>query len=404
MDIGHRGRAVAIEVGMQIGIQVLFAGLVIFTIAMAFVLSPPHLARILMWTALLIVVYTTLMGTHVMDRSRRALWRPLLVAALVIVSVVLAIDFPYAAYLTIPLSFVYVDHLAPLQACVAVVVGAVAIVLAVGLARGWSVGGVVGPVAGATVAVVVGLSLKAMEVQATELERLNGDLLTVQKRLAASQRQAGVLEERARLAREIHDTVSQSLSSIGLLLSAVERTAPDHPAIEQIHLAHRASSEALSETRGLIAELAPPTVARQGLPTVLERLAVTTWSIGGLHVDVDCPDTSDLPMEIQTVLLRLCQGTMSNVVRHAHANHASITIVRPSSDHVLLRVSDDGIGMDLKAPAGDGSFGLQAIRQRVEDVSGDVSITSKPGEGTIVNVDLPLPAASRVHHCLREPS
>ncbi|CAM2932708.1 hypothetical protein CUAC110533_07685 [Cutibacterium acnes subsp. elongatum] len=140
MDAGHRGRAVAIEVGMQIGIQVLFAGLVIFTLVMALVLSPPRLGRILGWAALLIVVYTALMGTHVMSRSRREMWRPLLVAAMVVVSILLAIDFPYAAYLTIPLSFVYLDHLPPLQACVAVVVGAVAILLGVGLTGGWSGG------------------------------------------------------------------------------------------------------------------------------------------------------------------------------------------------------------------------------------------------------------------------
>ncbi|GAE79213.1 hypothetical protein JCM18920_769 [Cutibacterium acnes JCM 18920] len=165
MDAGHRGRAVDIEVGMQIGIQVLFAGLVIFTLVMALVLSPPRLGRILMWAVLLIVVYTALMGTHVMGRSRREMWRPFLVVAMVVVSILLAIDFPYAAYLTIPLSFVYLDHLPPLQACIAVVVGAVAIVLGVGLTGGWSVGGIVGPVAGAAVAVVVGLSLKAMQLR-----------------------------------------------------------------------------------------------------------------------------------------------------------------------------------------------------------------------------------------------
>lgn len=141
MDAGHRGRAVDIEVGMQIGIQLLFAGLVIFTLVMALVLSPPRLGRILMWAVLLIVVYTALMGTHVMGRSRREMWRPFLVVAMVVVSILLAIDFPYAAYLTIPLSFVYLDHLPPLQACIAVVVGAVAIVLGVGLTGGWSVGG-----------------------------------------------------------------------------------------------------------------------------------------------------------------------------------------------------------------------------------------------------------------------
>ncbi|MGK2308638.1 sensor histidine kinase [Cutibacterium sp. V970] len=402
MEASHRGRAVAVRVGMQIGIQVLFAGLVIFTVVMVLVLSPPHVWRILTWAILLVVVHTALMMSHVMDRTRRERWQPILVAAMVAVSILLAIDFPYAAYLTIPLSFVYLDYLAPLHACIAVVVGAVAIVLGGGLTSGWSVGGVVGPVAGAAVAVVVGLSLKAMQAQAVELERLNADLLAVQERLAASQREAGVLEERARLAREIHDTVAQSLSSIGLLLSAVERTAPDHPAIEQVQLAHRTSSEALSETRGLIAELAPPTVADQGLPAVLKRLGATAWSIGGLHVDVDCPDTSDLSMEIQTALLRLCQGAMSNVVRHARAHHATIQISRPDASHVHLRVTDDGVGMDLNAPVREGAFGLHAIRQRVHELSGEVSLTSGPGEGTIVNVDLPVHSATEKSHLVRQ--
>ena len=145
---------------MQIGIQVLFAGLVIFTVVMALVLSPPHLWRILTWEILLILVHTALMATHVMDRTRRDRWRPILVTVMVATSILLAVDFPYAAYLTIPLSFVYLDHLAPLHACISVVVGAVAIVLGVGLTSGWSVGGVVGPVAGAAVAVVAGPSGK----------------------------------------------------------------------------------------------------------------------------------------------------------------------------------------------------------------------------------------------------
>jgi len=85
---------------------------------------------------------------------------------------------------------------------------------------------------------------------------------------------------------------------------------------------------------------------------------------------------------------------MSNVVRHAPAHHASIRIVRPNPGHVLLRVSDDGVGMDLDAPVRDGAFGLQANRQRGEAASGEVSLTSKPGEGTRVEVDLPCRAAS----------
>ena len=95
-------------------------------------------------------------------------------------------------------------------------------------------------------------------------------------------------------------------------------------------------------------------------------------------------------MEIQTALLRLSQGAMSNVVRHAHAQHATIRILR-DDDYVHLQVTDDGIGMDPDASFGEGSFGLQAIRQRVDELAGEVSLTSKPGEGTIVNVILPIP-------------
>lgn len=388
LDAGHRGGGAAIAVGMEIGIEVLLAGLVVFTVVTALVTQPPELWLILLLSGLLVLAHLGLLATHVMsDRHRRDVLRTVAVVALVVVSVLLAAEFPYAAYLMIPLSFVYLEQFQARPATVAVVVDALGVLLVVGLRTGWTVGGVVGPLAGAAVAVIMGLSLKAMRAQAVELERLNADLLAVQGRLAASERRAGMLDERSRLAREIHDTVAQSLSSIGILLSAVERVDPDHPAIDQIRLAHRTASDALAETRGLIAELTPPTVADQGLVAALERGARTTWAVDGLEVEVQAPDLSDLPMSVQTGLLRLCQGAMSNVVRHARAHHAVIDIDR-DGDALTLTVSDDGVGMDPDAPVPEGSFGLRTIRERAEELSGTVNLASGPG-GTTLRVTLP---------------
>lgn len=99
-------------------------------------------------------------------------------------------------------------------------------------------------------------------------------------------------------------------------------------------------------------------VVYQGLFVVFEWFGVMIWLIGGLYVDVDCLDMFDLFMEIQMVLLRLCQVVMLNVVCYVYVYYVLIWIVCFNFGYVFLRVSDDGVGMDLDVFVCDGVFGL----------------------------------------------
>jgi signal transduction histidine kinase len=201
-----------------------------------------------------------------------------------------------------------------------------------------------------------------------------------------------VLAERARLAREIHDTLAQGLSSIQLLLHAAERADPEGPGVEHIRLARETAAANLADARRFIRELTPPDLD-DGFGAALRRLAQTQWEPRGLAVDVRVADALSLPMGIQTALLRITQGAMANVIQHADATRAVITL---AADEKALRftVADDGRGFDPGDVNVSGrgrrtdSFGLQATRERVEQLGGVLTVASAPGEGTVMTVEL----------------
>jgi signal transduction histidine kinase len=171
------------------------------------------------------------------------------------------------------------------------------------------------------------------------------ELIATRGQLAATERESGIQAERARLAREIHDTVAQGLSSIQMLLHAAERADAGRPGIEHIRLARETAASNLADTRRFIRELAPAALADRGIGAALRRLADTQWQSGGLDVRVRVADSLDLPMHIQAALLRIAQGAMANVIQHARAGAATISIDR-DSDSVRLTVADDGRGFD----------------------------------------------------------
>lgn len=396
MSTGHRALD-PVVVGMQVGMQVVFAGLVALVVVMATADPTSRTPAILGLACVLVVAYAAVLVAHALPSARaRRTVRGVGLASIVVVGLVLVWCTPNAAYLLLPLSFLFLEHL-PARPAVAVVAGTTAAaVLLLGVAGGWTVGGVVGPLASAAVAVVLGLSLQAFRHQAQEQERLYRDLLAVQDRLAASERETGVLNERSRLAREIHDTVSQSLSSITLLLHAAERSDPGSPALAHVRLARETAAASLDDTRRFIRELAPPQLDAQSLGGALRRLAGTTWAVDGLTVDVRVAESLELPMTLQTALLRVAQGAMANVLTHARATHVVVEIVQ-ETDAVRLSVTDDGVGIDATrgtdAGAARDSFGLRATRERVGQLGGTVSVTSAPGAGTTLEVTLPVGAS-----------
>jgi len=299
-----------------------------------------------------------------------------------------------AAYLVFPLFFLFLHLMGRWAGSAAILVSTIVAVYALGIHGGWSVGGVVGPFVGAGVALLIGLGYQALAKEAQQREALVRELLATRGQLAAREHESGVLAERARLAREIHDTLAQGLSSIQMLLHAAERGDDARPGIEHIRLARETAAANLVEARRFIRELTPPQLDDQTLGGALRRLARTQWATQGLDVQVRVSDTVVLPMHLQTALLRITQGAIANVIQHAHAKTATVTI-GIEDDHLHFTVEDDGTGFDAEIPAPgtaekSDSFGLRATAERVQQLGGRLEVDAAPGRGTTLTVDLPL--------------
>ncbi|MFC4785035.1 sensor histidine kinase [Nocardioides sp. MAHUQ-72] len=374
-------------VGLRTGLHVLVAALLVLVTVQIVVGDRSSAWAALVAAAAFAGVY--LLGSRIakVDEARRETFGASWLLALTLVWVALLALTPEAAYLVFPLFFLYLHVLPPKVGPGAVVVATLVAIVALGFHTGFTVGGVVGPVVGAGVALLIGLGYRALAREATEREALLVELVATRDQLAATEREQGVLAERARLAREIHDTVAQGLSSIQLLLHATERADADRPGVEHLRLARQTAAEGLAETRRFIRELSPPALD-QGLGTALGRLAETHRSVSGLVVEFEAPASLDLPMPVQTALLRSAQGALANVVQHAQASHVRITL---TDDRPLVRlvVADDGIGFDpavVRARSSSDSFGLRAIEERVEQLGGTLDVVTRPGHGTTLVV------------------
>ncbi len=306
----------------------------------------------------------------------------------------LAIE-PRASFIAFGLFFVQL-HLVPTPwSTLLVVLTALCCAASFTLAQGFTAGAVIGPLVGAGVALALGYGYSVMSAQALARERLLTELVTTRGQLAASERTAGIHAERTRLARELHDTVAQDLSSIQLLLHAAERADPSSPAIEHLTAARQTAADALSETRTFIAELSPAPLRDGGLRAALSRLASTTTP--GPTIDLIWhQDLPELPMGHQTALLRIAQGAIANVRQHAQATQVRVEVSAPPGQ-VQLLIADDGRGFDpatiaRRVQAGGTSFGLRATAERIDQLGGHFTVDSAPGEGTRLTASLPLAA------------
>ncbi|WP_242088794.1 sensor histidine kinase [Curtobacterium sp. DN_7.5] len=380
-------------VGLRTGLHVLFATLLALVVVRVAVVGGPWALPSLVLAAAFGAVY--LLGARIARAAegRRSRAGVLWLVGLTVLWTALLVLVPEAAYLVFPLFFLYLHVLPRVVGPVAVVVATAVAISAIGVHGGFTVGGVVGPVVGAGVALLIGLGYRALAREAAEREELVAELLATRDRLAATEREQGVLAERARLAREIHDTVAQGLSSIQMLLHAAERADGDRPGAEHVRLARETAADGLADTRRFIRELAPPTL-EAGLPAALRRLAATQWSADGVTVAVDAPETVALPMDLQTALLRIAQGAVANVVQHAGAARVRLVLAVDGRE-ARLTVTDDGRGFDVVAVDGRArstdSFGLRAMADRVAQFGGRLEVDSSPGSGTTVVATLEVP-------------
>ena len=378
--------------GLRLGLHALLIGLAVFAVVRAFVVESPTAVATLVAGTAFVAAYA---AGALLARGRRPrrgialVW----IAALTVIWGVLVWLSPEGAYLVFPLFFLYL-HLLPGGAGVAAILATTGYAIcALGFHLGFSIGGVIGPLVGAGVALLIGFAYRALSRESAEREALLAELLRTRQQLARTEREQGALEERARLARDIHDTVAQGLSSIQMLLRAAERDTAE-PEAGYVRLARETAAESLAETRQIIRELTPARLD-DGLPSALRRLAADQQRNSGIAVEVRADET-DLPMASQTALLRIAQGAISNAVRHADATRITVDLAT-SAQSVTLTVQDDGRGFDVGTAVADSqtndSFGLQAMRERVAQFDGHIDVTSRPDAGTRVTARLPLDPA-----------
>ena len=210
-------------------------------------------------------------------------------------------------------------------------------------------------------------------------------------------RRLGVLAERERLSRDIHDTLAQAFVSVVRHLEAIELELVhmDAPAAHGLRAslaqAQSVSRESLAEIRGVVRALRPTELTETTLPSAIERI-VTRWS-GANHIRADIAVTGVPPLspDADVIFLRAAQESLSNVARHASARHVRVTLGRVD-ELVLLTVEDDGKGFDQTDEQSTEHLGLSGMRERVRQFGGHVLIESAPGAGTSVTVAMPVTA------------
>ena len=216
-----------------------------------------------------------------------------------------------------------------------------------------------------------------------ESERLERDLRRQAAAIAAN-------EERAHLARELHDSVTQVLFSMTLLTRSIELLLARDPArvAERLGELRTLQRDALAEMRSLIFELRPADVEQQGLVEALRAHVAAVQGRIGLPVLFDAELNERLPAEVEAGLFRVAQEALHNIVNHAAARQVRITLARSGST-VRLRVADDGKGFD--ADAVDAShIGLAGMRARAERLRGSLSVETAPGRGTVIELTVPV--------------
>lgn len=228
--------------------------------------------------------------------------------------------------------------------------------------------------------------------------RMIEDLEAAHSELSKAERQAGVVQERQRLAGEIHDTLAQGFTSIVLHLEAADEALESDAGAARQHLdrARQTARDNLAEARRLVWALRPEVLGSQPFAQALERV-VRRWSQenntpAGVEITgVQQPLSS--PLEV--VLLRAAQEALENVRKHARAAQVNLTLSY-MEDQVSLDVHDDGVGFDTASlPTGQvasdqSGFGLRGMRERIKALGGQVIVESAPGEGTTLVIVLPI--------------
>jgi signal transduction histidine kinase len=240
-------------------------------------------------------------------------------------------------------------------------------------------------------ALAMGLWISRIAEYGHERQRLLDELTAAQTQLEVLHRDAGATDERERLARELHDTIAQSLTGQVLLAQRARRELASGSLTDStLELLETASRQALAETRSLVAASARVELPGGGLVQALEQLGARFERESGVVVTVDSTLTAALDRDAEVVLLRCAQEGLANVRKHSGATHVRLEL-RVDDNAAAVRVVDDGRGFD--AAAASHGFGLSGLRDRLGLVGGALTVDGTPGATSLV-ARLPVGASS----------
>lgn len=245
----------------------------------------------------------------------------------------------------------------------------------------------------------VGLLEEQLNQMAEFLQQAEQQLrgLAEQNRMLAEEAGRGAaLEERARLARDLHDTVNQQLFVLSLRAAAtrkkLEKAAGDGVMLSELSALEQLAREAHSQTRDLILQLRPTTLEQQGLGAALAEYVKAAANRDAFTVQTAIDTTIRLSTREGEALFRVAQEALHNIAKHARAANVTVELNREAGQ-IRLRVVDDGVGFDRRAGVSPTSVGLVGMRERIAVLGGQLRVRSAPGEGTEVAVTLPEPRA-----------
>jgi PAS domain S-box-containing protein len=220
-----------------------------------------------------------------------------------------------------------------------------------------------------------------------------GAMIDITDRVTLSEAQArAALEERQRLARELHDSVTQSLYSLTLLAEASRRMALDgntEKMIGSIARLGETAQQALKEMRLLVYELRPLALETAGLVDALQHRLDAVEKRAGVEAQLKVESNCDLPADVENGLYRIAQEALNNSLKHAEATRVFVRLLA-DNQCVEMEITDNGKGFDPQAVKDQGGMGLGNIQERTESLGGEVVFISKSGEGTQVVVRVPL--------------
>jgi signal transduction histidine kinase len=236
------------------------------------------------------------------------------------------------------------------------------------------------------------LMMRANEAR-IQSDRLLDELQGAHRKLqeyAGQAEELATAKERNRLARELHDSVAQTLYGLTLQAEAASRqlnAGQTEEVADYLREIRESAQQTLQETRLLIFELRPPILESEGLASALRARLESVESRSGLKTQINLQELGRLPGGIESGLYGISNEVLNNILKHAHASEIKISL-KKKAGKIILEISDNGVGFDLDSAEGHGALGLKGIRERAEQINGDFRIIS--GEnGTQVNVEVP---------------